>query len=293
MDIISKTIEPQRRARFFSLGNFIGGVFTILIGFFVTYVLSDESGLAFPDNYALLFGSVVLTIVISFVVFLKIREPIRPVQTRRKTFWRHVKQGPHFLRTDRNYRWFILYRIFVNVSRMCVPFYTPYALDKLKVPDETIGAFLQVVAVSGVISNVLWGYIGERYGIRWILICTSLLACTAPMIAISVRYLPTVWQVPWYFLTFAFGGASMSGMMIGFVTYMINIAPPLNRPTYLGFLNTIVFPFGFMPLVAGQLVGWIDYEGTFAIAIGVGFFAFLTATRLQDVYHEEEFTQQA
>jgi hypothetical protein len=46
MDIISKTIEPQRRARFFSLGNFIGGIFTIFIGFLVRYILSDESGLS-------------------------------------------------------------------------------------------------------------------------------------------------------------------------------------------------------------------------------------------------------
>ena len=38
MDIISKTIEPLRRARFFSIGNFIGGFFTIFIGFLVRYI---------------------------------------------------------------------------------------------------------------------------------------------------------------------------------------------------------------------------------------------------------------
>lgn len=293
MDIISKTIEPQRRARFFSLGNFIGGFFAIFIGFLVRYILSDASGLVFPNNYALLFGGVAFMAVISLVIFLKIREPIRPVQTTRKTLWQHLKQGPRFLRTDRNYQWFIVYRIFVNVGRMCMPFYVPYALLRFDVPDETVGLFLAVSAVSGMLSNVLWGYTSERYGVRWILICTALLSCTAPLVAVSVHYLPPIWQLPCYFLTFVLGGASMSGMMVGFMTYMINIAPPLNRLTYIGFMNTIVFPFGFMPVVAGQLIRWIDYEGTFAIAVGVGFFAFLAATRLKDVYHEEEFTQQA
>ena len=71
MDIISKTIEPLRRARFFSIGNFIGGFFTIFIGFLVRYILSDESGLVFPNNYALLFFGVAFMAVISLFVFLK------------------------------------------------------------------------------------------------------------------------------------------------------------------------------------------------------------------------------
>ena len=289
MDIISKTIEPLRRARFFSLGNFIGGFFTIFIGFLVSYILSDDSGFVFPNDYALLFSGVAVMAVISLIVFLRIHEPIRPVQSARKTFWQHIKQGPHFLQTDRNYRQFIVYRIFVNVGRMCMPFYVPYALDKLSISDSTIGLFLAVGAVSGVLSNVLWGYMSERYGVRWILVCTALLACTAPLVAICVQYISPVWQLPCYFLTFVLGGASMSGMMVGFMTYMINIAPPLNRPTYIGFMNTLVFPFGFMPVVAGQLIQWIGYEYTFAIALGVGFFAFVTATRLEEVYHDEEF----
>ena len=289
MDIISKTIEPLRRARFFSLGNFVGGFFTIFIGFLVRYILSDASGFVFPNNYALLFFGVALMAVVSLFVFLKIHEPIRPVQTERKTFWQHIKQGPRFLQTDRNYRAFIVYRIFVNVGRMCMPFYVPYALDRLSISDATIGLFLAVGAVSGVLSNVLWGYMSGRYGVRWILICTALLACTAPLVAIFVQFIPPVWQLPCYFLTFVLGGASMSGMMVGFMTYMINIAPPLNRPTYIGFMNTLVFPFGFMPVLAGQLIQWIGYEYTFAIALGVGFFAFITSIRLEEVYHDEEF----
>jgi hypothetical protein len=43
-----------------------------------------------------------------------------------------------------------------------------------------------------------------------------------------------------------------------------------------------------MPVVAGQLVGLIDYEGVFAVALVMGFLGFLTTTRLEDVYHEEE-----
>ena len=75
--------------------------------------------------------------------------------------------------------------------------------------------------------------------------------------------------------------------MVGYMTYMINIAPPLNRPTYLGFMNTILFPISFVAVLAGALVSRIHYEGIFAISLGMGLLGFFMATRLEDVFHEE------
>ena len=292
MDIISKSIEPQRRARFFSLRQLLGGLFGAFIGLFlVRYVLSDQSGFAFPNNYALLFGCTGIAVLMSFMAFLQIREPIHPVQNVRRPLIEHLKQGPHFLRTDRNYRWFFCSRLCTTVAGMCTPFYVPYALLRLKVPDATIGSFLAVVSISGVISNALWGYVGERYGVKYILACTSALACTAPLVALLVRFLPPVWQTPCYFLTFVFNGASMSGSSIGFMAYLLNIAPSLQRPSYIGFMNTILFPFSFMPVIAGQLVGFIEYEGIYLIAVGMALVAFITATRLEEVYHEDGIPQ--
>ena len=288
MDIISKSIEPQRRSRYFSFRQLSGGFFGIFIGFFfIRYVLNPQSGLVFPTNYALLFGCAGGAIGLSLTAFLQIREPIRPVQSARQPFGQHLKQGPHFFRTDRNYRWFFYYRICTTVAGMCTPFYVPYALVRLEVPDATIGTFLAVVSISGVISNVLWGYLGEKYGVRYILSCTSALACTAPLVAILVQYLSPAWQVPCYFLVFVFNGASMSGSSIGFMAYLLNIAPSLNRPSYVGFLNTILFPFSFMPMLAGQLIGFVGYAGMYTISIGMGLLGFVTTTQLEEIYQEE------
>ena len=292
MDIISKSIEPQRRSRYFSFRQLSGGFFGTFIGFFfIRYVLNPQSGLVFPTNYALLFGCAGGAIGLSLTAFLQIREPIRPVQSARQPFGQHLKQGPHFFRTDRNYRWFFYYRICTTVAGMCTPFYVPYALVRLEVPDATIGTFLAVVSISGVISNVLWGYLGEKYGVRYILSCTSALACTAPLAAILVQYLSPAWQVPCYFLVFVFNGASMSGSSIGFMAYLLNIAPSLNRPSYVGFLNTILFPFSFMPMLAGQLIGFVGYAGMFAISIGMGLLGFVTTTQLEEIYQEEQTPQ--
>ena len=288
MDIISKAIGPHRRARFFSLRNITGGICSFFIGFFVLYVLGDDFRLAFPHNYALLFACGAVSVGLAFTTFLRIREPIHAVQAKRRTLGQHLKQGPQFIRTDRNYRLFLYFRIFEHAAGMCGPFYVPYALNRLAIPESTIGLFIAVSAASGVVSNFLWIYAAEKYGERWILILTSAMACVSPMIVMFVQYLPPVWRVPAYLSIFALNGAAMSGMMVGFMTYMINIAPPRIRPTYVGFMNTILFPCGFMPVLAGKLVGLLSYEGVFLMSVGLGVFGFLIGTRLKDVYYEEE-----
>ena len=288
MDIISKTIEPQRRARFFSTRQFSGGIFSFFIGFLISFVLSDKSGLTFPNNYALLFGLAVVTIAASFVIFLAIREPIHRVRTTRQSLWQHLKQGPYFLRTDPNYRRFIFYRVFTHFAGMCMPFYAVYAQFRLDIPDSRLGWFISTSALSGVISNAWWGHLGEKYGTRWILVRTSALACFVPLIALSAPHLPGGWQVPFYFLVFAINGASMSGMMVGFMTYSLNLAPSLSRPTYLGFMNTVLFPISFVPVLGGILVKPLGYEGVFAISLGMGILAWFMAIRLEDVIRTEE-----
>ena len=170
MDIVSKAIEPHRRARFFSLRQFCGGFFSIWVGFLVHAVLGNEkefngilgwitqtfrtitmyfihsicgieTELRFPDNYALLFICAVVASLFSFISFLGVREPIHPVNAKRQPIWQHLKQGPHFLRTDLNYRRFIFFRIGLHFASMATPFYTTYALKELGVPEATIGFF--------------------------------------------------------------------------------------------------------------------------------------------------------
>ena len=121
MDIISKAIGPHRRARFFSLRNITGGICSFFIGFLVRHVLDDDFGLAFPRNYALLFGCGAISVGAACTIFLRIREPVSTVESQRRTLWQHLKQGPQFIRTDRNYRLFLYFRIFGHAAGMCGP----------------------------------------------------------------------------------------------------------------------------------------------------------------------------
>ena len=171
---------------------------------------------------------------------------------------------------------------------MASPFYIPYALNQLGFSEATIGFFIVCSALSGVISNTIWGYIGERYGVRVLLIITAGLMGIPPALAFSSEALPTSLQMPAFFMIFIVGGILSNGMMVGFMAYMLNIAPPRNRPSYIGFMNTLLIPVGFGPLLAGFLAPHIGYRWLFAISIGICFAAFRVGLKLEEIMHENE-----
>ena len=289
MDIISKTIEPRRRAWFFSLRQFIGLFFQFFIGlFFIEYILSDKSGLAFPYNYAVLFGCTWVAVIGAFLAFVRIREPIRPVQSERRPISQHLKVGPHFLKTDVHYRRFILFRILGHFAGMASPFYAPYALLKFSVPQSTAGLFAATLAVAGLVSNIAWGFVSKRYGTIWILRITAGLFWVPPFVAIAAGFLPQAVQIPCYFFVFVVSGVTMSGSMVGFMTYLLNIAPSMSRSTYIGFMNTMLFPVSFVSVLGGALVPLIHHEGVFAISVGMGVLTFFVTMRLEEVIRSDD-----
>ncbi|MCY4403981.1 MAG: MFS transporter [Candidatus Poribacteria bacterium] len=320
MDIVSKSIAPNRRARFFSLRQMFGGFFGIWVGFLVRAMLGKEeeftgvlgwitqlfktlsiylistiglsdTDLGFPSNYAFLFICSVIAAFLSFISFLGIREPIHPVNAKRQPMWEHLKQGPHFLRTDKNYRRFIFFRIGTHFASMASPFYVPYALEVLTVSEADIGFFIVCSALSGVISNAMWGYIGEKYGVRWLLIISVGLMSFPPIIAFSSASLPSSLHVPAYLLIFTIGGILANGVMVGFMSYMLNIAPPRSRPSYIGFMNTLLLPASFAPVIGGLLEKLIGYRWLFVICFGICLIAFRIATGLQEIMYEDEFEE--
>ena len=266
-DILAKSIPANRRARLFSLRSLWGGIFSIGAGFVIGYILSDEFRLPFPYDYALMFGISALMTAGSSISFMLSKEPIRPVRDSRQPFWQHLKRGPHFLKTDPDYRRFLIFRIASSFAGMSIPFYTPYALDYIGISESAIGWYTAVGATSAALSNLLWVYVGDKYGSRTLLTIFSVLSCIAPIVPLWAKYLPEGQKALFYSLVFILTQALINARGIGYMTYSLNMAPSLSRPTYLGFLNTLMFPMSFVPVLSGWLSRAVSYESVFIISI--------------------------
>ncbi|HIE51308.1 MAG TPA: MFS transporter [Armatimonadetes bacterium] len=296
MDIISKTIPPQRRGRFFALRSFFGGLLGFSAGFVIRYVLSERSGLSFPWNYFILFGGAYLLLLASQLAFCLIREPPGPVSPRRENFLTFLRHGPRLLRADPDFRGLLIWRAWTSFSLMPRAFFVPYALRILGAQQEHVGLFVSVGVLSTALSVMPWGRVGDEQGNRRLLIVTGILRMFVPLLALLTPLVPKeegnlrifgfnlhlTLPVAFFLLVVALGDATLIGSSLGSMNYLIELGTPAERPIYLGFMNTFSAPLVLAPLIGGLILKLASFPVLFIVALGCSLCAVHAAYRLRE-----------
>ncbi len=275
MDIVSKSVPPNRRGSFFSLRQFYGGAAAFGAGIMVKKVLADGSGIAFPANYLLIFGIAFVLFAISTTSFCFCDEPAGAISGYSMSLKQRVRRGWRIFRRDRNYQRLYLVRAGMALGAMGWPLYTVYAIRDLGFAEKQIGLFMQVGAVAAVVSNFVWRHIGDRYGNRLLLLCAASLAVAGPLAAFVAGHLPAV-QIGWlgmdlrlavYLLVYASAAPALAGTGTAQTNYLLEIAPETRRPTYVGFMYTIGAPLAFAGVVGGVIADVTSPQVVFAVSV--------------------------
>jgi MFS family permease len=66
-------------------------------------------------------------------------------------------------------------------------------------------------------------------------------------------------------------------------TYLLEVVPESERPSYMGLANTMLGLVTFLPVLGGLLVAWLGYNGTFIIALIFALLGVLASLRLSEV----------
>lgn len=165
MDIIGKSVPASDRAGMFAVRRLAGGATAVVSGALISWILSERSGLTFPNNYAILFILSGVGTGLSVAAFARIREPIQQ-KKRGKTLpiGEYLKVGIKLLKEDLNYRRLCILQFLWAFSMMAAPFFVPYALTDLEMDESVVGIFVIVMQVSSIFSNVLWAWVGKKKG---------------------------------------------------------------------------------------------------------------------------------
>jgi len=288
-DLIANTIPVRRRGAFFGLRGFYGGILAAAAGPLMAYILSERSGLGFPTNYALLFAMILVASAVAVSMFLFCEEAERtPTKPRRESLITYLRRSSRRLLRDRNFVLLFLYRAMSGVAVLSFPFFGVYAIKAMGMPVSMVGVFMSVHAVSYTFSNLMWMRVSDRRGNRMLLILTACFRFLAPAAAVVATVMPEMpvrvpgaGQVPFnqifYLLVFVAYGFTVNGMRIGSQTYLLEIAPERRRPTYMGFLYTLLAPFTLMPLVGGIVADVYSYRAVFGLSMAFAAAAVLIA----------------
>ena len=283
-DILSKAIPPVRRGRLIGGGQVGSALLGLVAGWVVSTVLS-ESGPPFPMNYAVLFILAGLCLTASLLCLSLLREPAGPVQDRRPSWREFLPQLGAVLRQDHNFRRLIATRLLAGASGMALPFFVVYATGELGFPKETVGLFLSAQVVGSILSAPVFGRLNERSGNRVVVVISTGLSLSMPLLALFLPLaLPRGSQALLYAyaLIFALNGAIMNTYMTGFQNFVLEMAPPEERPFYVGLANTIGGITVIAPILGGWLLELTSYPLLFAVTSVILTLGIRQALRLRE-----------
>jgi len=278
MDLVAKTIPPERRGSFWGYRLFGGGILAVLAGIAVKFALGSFQ---FPESYALLFGVGSVLVLIAVITFIFIREPPSEIPERLLSFPEHLRLGARIFVQDHAFRNLLYFRLSLGLWAMSQPFYVIYARRVLGVPESTAGLFLSVQIAGSIITNLFWGRLSRTRGDRFLLGTIAGLALLVPAIILGGFLAPQGLRTFLLYPAFFFLGATLCGLAIGYANLILEIAPEARRPQYVGFMNALIAPVAFLPALGGVVVSHFNFPTLFATAIGAGLLAFLAAARLK------------
>jgi MFS family permease len=276
MDIVAKTIPPERRGRYFGYRSFYSGFIAALAGLVVAYVLGNPDKFPFPNNYFVLFSLTFVFVLAAVVVFLFTIEPEGTVKPQVRTSGEFMGQVKSVLSTDRNFRKFLMVMILANTSAMSIPFYVIYATEVLGAPVAWVGIYVTIDMISIIVSNLIWGYMGDARGYQKIILTCISVAFLAPILAlISPNYVV-------FSLVFVLKGTGSRGLWLGKNNYSLEIAPITRRPTYVGILNTSLAFVMMTPIVGGIIIDMASYWVLFSVTAVLMFISLIMAFELEE-----------
>jgi MFS family permease len=272
IDIVAKVIPTTRRGHFFAQRAFWGGLVALITGPVIGFLLSEACGIRFPINVAWLFGAAFLTQVLASALWLMVKEPPGEVITEPVDWIKQLKQGGQLLRDNVPYRMYLLTQLCRVLADTAGAFYIVYAKEVLGISAQMVGVYLTARTAASIGSNLLWGRVSDRMGNRRLLQIANALGLCVPLIALGLGLLgnriPTaIPELAWaYALVFVVSGTFVAAANIARNGYLLDLAPPVQRPLYMGFSNTLRGIFQFVALASGLIVDWAGFPVLMAVS---------------------------
>lgn len=261
--LISKVIPISRRGRLQAWRNTTGGIVAAGLAYLAGRYLIG--GNAFGNGYATTFMlSVVLTSIGLFIFQALLREPETVTVRERIPLRQRLAEFPVLLTANRSYMYFVIMQCLTAAGRMAIPFYILYASSSIKMTGPALGALSLAYLGSDTVSNVIWGYLGDKKGFR--IVTVLALGCWA---AATIGLL-AAHGMPLMLVAFCGLGASQAGYMMSAQTMILEFGSRTELPMRMALSSTAQGLFGAMaPLAGGLISSHFGYPTVFCISAAV------------------------
>jgi len=287
LDVVGKVIAPDRRGVFFGARRLTAGLLGLGASAVVGWVLTVGANWTFPHQFAVLFALFTLFCAGTVYVFTRVDEPPGVVPARSSKLSAHMRRVWQLAAQNAAFRRFLTARILMVISDMALPFYVVYARQQLGAPDGLVGVYLVTLTLAALLANLWAGRASDRSGNRHVLMAACIIGLMAPALALLLGW----WQAsPLLFgVIFALNGVYNTAAWLAYFNYVLDIAPPGDRPLYTGTANTLIGIAVLASASGGALVDWLGFNALF----GLSFVTMIVATLVMLSVPEPRITNHA
>jgi len=260
-DMIAKIFPVDRRGKFWGVTNFSGTASGILGATAVAWLLNRYE---FPYSYMMAFGAGAFLIFVSWIFAAMTREPRVEPKGPAKSNRQYLSQLPKVIKSDTNFRRYLITQTFTGAGNMAIGFLAVYAIQRWNMPDSEAGAYTVAMLVAQALINLVFGWLADRKGHKLIIqICVLTTALAAGIAAIAPLN-------EWFYLVFALVGISNAGFMLSGIMIVFEFCTPEVRPTYIGINNTFNGIVAIaMPLIGAALAKGFGFQAMFGVTFAV------------------------
>lgn len=270
LEVVGRTVPPQRLGAYWSARMFWGGSFVAIAGLFVREILKLDD---FATRFGILFGLATVIVSIAYALFSAIREPDCPPGESPDTPLALLAEGVRLVREGGPFRHLLLARGALAAWLTVSPFMVLFAVRDLGGGGRAAGTFLMARVAGYVLSNLAWPRVAERWGPRGVMTIAAIGSGVVGLAAAAIAVL-SPWKLGLMSATAsiialeslaALGGATQSGLLVGYGSFVLQLAPEGRRLVFVSLMNTFIGPTMLLPALGGVLVDAINAPVVFAL----------------------------
>lgn len=251
-EMIARVIPARQRGSFFAAQRFFGGIAGLLGAAAAGATLSL---VPYPLNYMLCFVFAFAASMLSWLAISRTIEPRQKIGVHREHISSYWRELPGILQHDRNLGMYLAARSLGNLGTMATAFFAVHAIHDLRLGDDQAAAFTAILLGSNIIGSAIWGWIGDKWGQKLVLVVSSLLFA----LALGAALLQD--GVLAYYVVFMLTGTANAGLLISDLAVVLEFSPAERRPAYMGIARGWLGPWiGLAPLLGGVLLAVYGYD---------------------------------
>jgi MFS family permease len=260
---MAKVIPISRRGRLQAWRNATGSLIAAALAYVAgRYFIGPN---LFGNGYGttFIFAFILTTLGLWALQFL-LREPEPPTTRTQGKFRDRLREFPRLITEDRAYAYFLVVQMLASSARIATPFYILYVSTTVHMTGKLLGTLSFAFIGADALSNLVWGYLGDKTGFRLVLLFSILVWAASTILLVEVHQ-------PWaIFLAFFGLGAGQAGYNMSAQTMILEFGARDDLPMRIAVSATAEsITATLAPLLGGWVADGFGYNLVFGLSIGV------------------------